>query len=176
MLTRRELLAQAGRGIGSVAVASMLGGASLLAGAPNGLPNLPHFRPKAKRAIYLFMAGGPSQIDIWDYKPKLREMFDKDLPGSVRGGQRLTTMTSRPEAASRSRPPSSSSRSTARAARGSANCCPHTAEIVDDIALVKSVHTEAINHDPAITLRQTGQPAPGPAEPRLVAELRPRQR
>ena len=80
-MTRRELLAQAGRGIGSVAIASMLGGSGIFAGGASGLPNLPHFRPRARRAIWLFPAGAPSQLDTWDYKPKLREMFGKELPG-----------------------------------------------------------------------------------------------
>ena len=96
-MTRREFLGQAGRGIGSVAIASMLGGSGMFAGGVNGLPNLPHFRPRARRAIWLFPAGAPSQLDTWDYKPKLRDMFGKELPGSVRGNQRLTGMTARPE-------------------------------------------------------------------------------
>src|SRR5687767_4297763 len=93
-MTRRELLAQAGRGIGSVALASMLGNPKLFAESMAGMPTLPHFRPKARRAIWLFPAGAPSQLDTWDYKPKLRAMFGKELPGSVRRNQRLTTMTS----------------------------------------------------------------------------------
>ena len=94
--TRRGFLANAGRGLGSVALASLFGGGrSLLANTPGGAPgDLPHFLPKARRAIWLFPAGAPSQLDTWDYKPKLKEMFDKDLPPSVRGDQRLTTMTS----------------------------------------------------------------------------------
>src|SRR5262249_39588401 len=82
-LDRRELLTRAGRGIGSVALLSMLGKAELLAAGTGGLPTLPHFRPRARRAIWLFPAGAPSQIDTWDYKPKLREMFGKELPNSV---------------------------------------------------------------------------------------------
>ena len=76
-MTRREFLAQGGRGIGSVAIASMLGSAHMLAGGATGLPNLPHFRPRARRAIWLFPAGAPSQLDTWDYKPKLRQMFGR---------------------------------------------------------------------------------------------------
>ena len=100
--TRRHFFGQAGLGLGSAALASMT--AKDVLAAPNaasalhkgrGLPGLPHFAPKAKRAIWLFMAGAPSQIDLLDYKPKLREMYDKDLPESVRKGQRLTTMTSK---------------------------------------------------------------------------------
>ena len=80
-MTRRELLAQAGRGIGSVALASMLGGSTMFAAGTNGLPNLPHFRPKARRAIWLFPAGAPSQLDTWDYKPKLREHVRQGAAG-----------------------------------------------------------------------------------------------
>lgn len=94
-LDRRDFLGQAGRGIGSVALASMLGSQDLLGATSTGLAGLPHFRPRARRAIWLFPAGAPSQIDTWDYKPKLRAMFDKELPDSVRGDQRLTTMTSK---------------------------------------------------------------------------------
>src|SRR5260370_11002787 len=93
-MSRRQLLGQAGRGIGSIALASMLGDSRLFAEGTARMPTLPHFRPRARRAIWLFPAGAPSQIDTWDYKPKLHEMFGKDLPGSVRGNQRLTTMTS----------------------------------------------------------------------------------
>ena len=93
-MTRREFLGQAGRGIGSVAIASMLGGSGMFAGGVAGLPNLPHFRPRARRAIWLFPAGAPSQLDTWDYKPNLQEWFDKDIPPSVKGDQRVTGMTS----------------------------------------------------------------------------------
>ncbi|BCS32415.1 sulfatase [Luteitalea sp. TBR-22] len=160
LLTRRELLAQAGRGIGSVAVASMLGGASLLAGAPGGLPSLPHFRPKARRAIWLFPAGAPSQLDTWDYKPKLRAMFGKDLPPSVRGDQRLTTMTSKqkgfPVAPSLFR-----FAQHGQSGMWVSELFPHTARIVDRIALVRSLHTEAINHEPATIAVNSGNQLPG---------------
>ncbi|WP_291984892.1 DUF1501 domain-containing protein [Luteitalea sp.] len=160
LLTRRELLAQAGRGIGSVAVASMFGGASLLAGAPGGLPNLPHFRPKARRAIWLFPAGAPSQLDTWDYKPKLRGMFGKELPPSVRGDQRLTTMTAKQKGF-----PVAPSLFTfsqhGQSGMWVSELFPHTARIVDRIALVKSLHTEAINHEPATIAVNSGNQLPG---------------
>src|SRR5262245_43286778 len=96
-LTRRHFFAHGALGLGAAALASLLP-AKVHAGehtsATGGLPALPHFAAKAKRAIYLFMNGGPSQMDIWDYKPKVNELFDKDLPDSIRKGQRLTTMTS----------------------------------------------------------------------------------
>src|SRR5205809_4748883 len=97
-LTRRHFLGRAGTGLGLAALATLLDrdlrAAAEAAPATGGLPGLPHFAPKAKRAIYLFMNEGPSQMDMWDYKPKMADWFDKDLPESVRAGQRLTTMTS----------------------------------------------------------------------------------
>ena len=99
-LTRRRFLELAGTGIGSAALATVFG-PDLAAGAPvataGGLPGLPHFAPKAKRVIYLFQSGAPSQHELWDYKPKLQEMVGEDLPPSVRGNQRVTTMTAAQE-------------------------------------------------------------------------------
>src|SRR4051794_19407940 len=95
-MTRRHFFKAGAMGLGTAALASLLPD-KLLADAPaasGGLPGLPHFAPKAKRAIYLFMNGGPSQMDLFDHKPRMREFFDKDLPDSIRRGQRLTTMTS----------------------------------------------------------------------------------
>ena len=125
-----------------------------------GLPGLPHFPPRAKRAIFLHMNGGPSQMDLFDYKPKMGPMFDKDLPDSIRMGQRLTTMTSGqarfPVAPSKYR----------FAQHGSSGMwvselLPWTAKLADSIAMVKTVWTEAINHDPAITYICTGNQLPG---------------
>src|SRR6476660_4988417 len=100
-MTRRHFFRTGAMGLGGAALASLLAESATNAAAPpakqtrhGGLPSLPHFAPKAKRAIYLFMNGGPAQMDLWDYKPKMNEMFDKDLPDSIRKGQRLTTMTS----------------------------------------------------------------------------------
>src|SRR6188508_1912405 len=94
-LTRRHFFKQGAVGLGGAALSSLLPCRGVAAEkAVGGMPDLPHFAPKAKRAIYLFMSEGPSQMDLWDYKPKMAEMFDKDLPQSVVAGQRLTTMTS----------------------------------------------------------------------------------
>src|SRR5437763_12189335 len=97
-LTRRHFFQQGALGLGTASLASLLAndahGAAARPARFGGIPSLPHFAPKAKRAIYLFMNGGPAQMDLWDYKPKMQEYFDKDLPESVRKGQRLTTMTS----------------------------------------------------------------------------------
>ena len=127
------------------------------------LPGLPHHAPKAKQVIYLHMNGGPSQIDLWDYKPVLNDYFDKDLPPSVRGDQRLSTMTS-----GQNRFPCAPSKFTFEQ-RGqcgrwiNTDLLPHTAGIVDELALVKTVHTNAINHDPACTFVMTGSEIPGKA-------------
>src|SRR5207249_208696 len=148
---------------GTAALASLLP-AKIRAGEhaspTGGLPGLPHFAPKAKRAIYLFMNGGPSQMDMWDYKPKMNEMFDKDLPDSIRKGQRLTTMTS-----GQGRFPIAPSKYKftrhGKAGVWVSELLPWTAKIVDELALIKSVWTEAINHDPAVTYICTGHQLPG---------------
>src|SRR5437762_419053 len=94
-MTRRHFFARGALGLGTAALASLLPERAAAAASPTGgLAGLPHFAPKAKRAIYLFMNEGPSQMDMWDHKPKLADLFDKDLPSSVINGQRLTTMTS----------------------------------------------------------------------------------
>ena len=161
-LTRRHFFGQAGMGLGAAALASLMSKTTAQAAGTNGLPDLPHFAPKAKRAIYLFAAGAPSQIDTFDYKPKLDELFDTDLPESIRQGQRLTTMTSGqkrfPIAPSKFKFQQYGENGT-----WMSELVPHTASMVDDIAIVRSVNTEAINHDPAITYICTGHQLPGRA-------------
>jgi hypothetical protein len=160
-LTRRHFFGRAAIGLGTAALASLM---PPRAGAatPGGLPNLPHFAPKAKRAIYLFMNGGPSQLDMFDYKPAMNELFDKDLPESIRKGQRLTTMTS-----GQSRFPLAPSKykfaQHGKSGAWVSELMPWTAKIVDRLAFVKSVNTEAINHDPAVTYICTGHQLPGRA-------------
>ena len=161
LLTRRSLLRRATSVVGAVAASSLLD-PKLLAGEPapdSGVLGRPHFRPRAKRVIYLCMAGAPSQMDLWDYKPGLREMFDVDLPDSVVMGQRFTTMTS-----GQKRFPVAPSiyefRPHGETGTWVSELLPYTAGIVDDITVVKSVHTDAINHDPAITFLATGSEQP----------------
>src|ERR1041384_7981327 len=120
-----------------------------------GLPGLPHFPPKAKRVIYLFQSGGPSQIELFDYKPRLLDFQGSELPESVRNGQRLTGMS-----ASQSTFPVVPSKF-AFERRGQSGAwvsdlLPHTAKIADRLTFIKTVHTEEINHDPAVTMMQTG--------------------
>ncbi len=158
LLTRRQVLGRAAWGIGTTALASLLDPRLLAAEGP--ALGAPHFAPRAKRVIYLFMSGAPSHIDTWDPKPRLRERFDQDLPASVQMGQRLTTMTSGQERF----PIAPSIYSFARHGESGtevSELLPHTASIVDDLCVVRSVHTDAINHDPAITFMLTGTEMPG---------------
>ncbi len=165
--TRRQFFGHMGLRAGSIALASMLGrdfaaGAPATAAVHPPLPGLPHFAPKAKRLIYLHMNGAPSQLDLWDHKPQLREYYDKDLPESIRQGQRITTMTS-----GQARLPVAPSmfefKPHGQSGMWVSELMPHTAKIVDEIALIKSVHTSAINHDPACTFVMTGSEVPGKA-------------
>jgi hypothetical protein len=165
--TRRQFFGQTGLRLGGVALASLLGSQASRAVAAGermqpALPGLPHFPPRAKSLIYLHMNGGPSQIDLWDHKPKLAEHFDKDLPDSVRMGQRITTMTS-----GQSRLPVAPSKfqfaQHGQSGTWVSELLPHTAKLVDDIAVFKTIHTNAINHDPACTFVMTGTEVPGKA-------------
>ena len=160
--TRRHFFGRAALGLGTAALASLLPKSTASAASSNSALSAPHFAPKAKRAIYLFMAGAPSQIDMFDYKPKVEGMFDKDLPESVRMGQRLTTMTSGQQRF----PLAPSKYRFAQHGKSGAwvsELLPYTAKMVDDIAIVRSLNTEAINHDPAITYICTGHQLPGRA-------------
>lgn len=150
-VTRRHFFSRAAAGLGGIALSSLLG-RDLLAG---GLPPLAHFAPKAKRVIWLFMSGGPSQHDLWDYKPKLNKLNGEPLPDEVRRGQRLTGMSGNQTAI----PLAGSHYQFKRAGKSGihvSELLPHTAGIVDELCVVHSMWTEAINHDPAITYLQTG--------------------
>ena len=161
-MTRRHFFGGSALGLGAAALASLLPSRSAAGTPSGGLPGLPHFAPKAKRAIYLFMNGGPSQMDTWDYKPKMNELFDKDLPDSIRKGQRLTTMTS-----GQARFPIAPSKYKfarhGKAGTWVSELLPWTAKVVDELTLIKTVWTEAINHDPAVTYICTGHQLPGRA-------------
>jgi len=161
--TRRQFFGSTGLRFGAAALAMLQAGkASAASPVHPALPGLPHRKGRAKALIYLHMNGGPSQLDTWDYKPGLAAFFDKDLPESIRRGQRLTTMTS-----GQGRFPVAPSKFTFRqhgqCGRWVSELLPHTAKIADDIALVKTVHTNAINHDPACTFVMTGSEVPGKA-------------
>ncbi len=155
---RRAFLQQGGISLGSAALVSLLQGSG--AANPNMLPAGPHGVPKAKRIISLFMHGGPSQLDLFDHKPGLKERHGQELPASVRANQRLTGMTS----GQKSLPITSSIFQFARHGESGATLSellPHTGRIVDDLCIIRSLHTEAINHDPAVTLMQTGHQQAG---------------
>jgi hypothetical protein len=168
LLTRRQLFGRTAAGIGTVALASILNG-QLLAGEPatasatggtfGALGHL-HFAPKAKRVIYLHMSGGPSHIDLFDYKPKLKQYHGQELPASIRMGQRITGMTSG-QSSFPCVAPMFKFAQHGQSGTWMSELLPHTAGIVDDIAIIRSMHTEAINHDPAITFIQTGSQQPG---------------
>src|SRR4051794_33614077 len=158
-MTRRHFFQHGALGLGGAALASLTGRAAQPQRV-GGLPGLPHYAPKAKRAIYLFMSEGPSQMDMWDYKPKMAAMFDKDLPQSIIAGQRLTTMTSGQSRLAIA-PSKYKFAQHGKSGTWASELLPWTAKIVDDLALVRSVHTEAINHDPAITYICTGHQLPG---------------
>jgi hypothetical protein len=161
-VTRRHFFKRAGSVAGAAALSALLDreGFAAPAGAASGHNLAPHFAPRAKRVIYLFQSGGPSHLELFDYKPKLRELQGSELPDSIRQGQRLTGMTS----AQKSFPVIASKFNFAQAGRHGAwisELLPHTATIADDLCIIRSMHTEAINHDPAITYIQTGSQQPG---------------
>ncbi|MBL8214972.1 MAG: DUF1501 domain-containing protein [Bryobacterales bacterium] len=155
--SRRELLARAGYGLGAAALAALCGGTASAEEAKRPFPN---FAPNARRVIFLFQSGGPSHLDLFDHKPELKSRFDQDIPPSVFGGQRVTGMV-----AQQSRFPIVPTRYNFRQHGQSgmwfSDLLPHTAKVADDICLIRSMHTEAINHDPAITFLQTGSQLPG---------------
>ena len=161
-IDRRDFLSKTSLGLGSVALASLLPSPSLF-GSTSPAPDssgAPHFAPRAKRVIYLFQSGGPSQMELFDYKPTLEKMHGQELPASVRQGQRLTGMTS----GQTSFPLAGSHYAFAQHGQSGmwvSELMPHTAKVVDELCFVRSMYTEAINHDPAITFFQTGSQQPG---------------
>src|SRR6202048_2683262 len=169
--TRRRFLGRSGKVLGWAALASLFGEAVLRGGAfaadakilsaPGRNPlGLPHFAPKAKRAIYLFMSGAPPQVDLFDYKPSLAVQFDKDMPASVRGNQQLTGMT-----AGQARFPIAPAHwpfnQYGQTGTWMSDLLPYTARMVDDLTFIKSTNTDAINHEPAIMLMNTGNMSAG---------------
>ncbi|HSH92659.1 MAG TPA: DUF1501 domain-containing protein [Roseimicrobium sp.] len=155
--TRRQFFSRGKSALGFAALTSLLGDGitAWAAGDSDVATKLPHFAPKAKRIIYLHMVGGPSQMDLYDYKPAMNDWYDKDLPASIRQGQRLTTMTS-----GQARFPIAPSKfkfaQHGKCGMWVSELLPQTAKCVDDMCFIRSMHTEAINHEPAICLMQTG--------------------
>ncbi len=159
-LTRRQFLGRGATGIGAAALGSLLSPGAFAGSSGGGVLGAPHFPARAKRVIWLFMSGAPSQLDMWDPKPQMQPYYDQDLPESVQMGQRLTTMTS-----GQARFPLAPSifkfAPHGQCGTEVSELLPHTASIVDDLCVVRSMYTEAINHDPAITFIQTGSELPG---------------
>ena len=177
-LTRRAFFGKTAARLGTVALASLLnpklfgaaatttlrvasGGAAAAGGPDLGiLGGVPHFAPTAKRVIWLFMSGAPSQLDLFDYKPNLAALYDTDLPDSIRNGQRITTMTS-----GQTRFPVAPTiykfKQRGNAGTWISDLLPNLANLADDLCVVRSVFTESINHDPGITFIHTGSELPG---------------
>src|SRR5689334_3714045 len=164
-MNRRDFLARFGMGLGGIALMNLLNGANASASSAasnpfKGILPATHHAPKAKRIIYLFMAGGPSQLDLFDHKPLLNQRNGQDLPASVRMGQRLTGMSGNQATL----PMAGSIFKFARQGKCGAEISelmPWTSKMVDELCFIKSLHTEAINHDPAITFFQTGNQLAG---------------
>ncbi|MCC6341531.1 MAG: DUF1501 domain-containing protein [Bryobacterales bacterium] len=155
-LTRRHFFGRTSTGLGAAALATLMGEPA----AARTLSGLPHFPPTAKHVIYLHQSGGPSQMDLFDPKPALRKLQGTELPASVRMGQRITGMTS----GQSTLPVASSMFRFAQHGQAGAwmsELLPHTAKVADDLTIIRTVNTDAINHDPAITFIQSGSQQPG---------------
>jgi hypothetical protein len=168
-MSRRECLNRLALGVGGIALADLIAQDATAAPAnppsvspasASGLPGLPHFPAKAKRIIYLFQSGGPSQLDLYDYKPLLNARHGEQLPDSVRGGQRLTGMSGNQSSIPIAGSPFKFSRY-GQSGAWISDLLPHTAKIADDLCVIRSMHTEAINHGPGVTFMQTGSQIPG---------------
>ena len=165
-INRRQFLTKGSLSLGALAFGNLLNTSAQTSNpylsdkSTGGLADLPHFFPKAKRVVYLFMSGGPSQLDLFDYKPQLEKWHGQELPESIRKGQRLTGMS-----AGQSEMPVTASKFKfqrhGKSGTWVSELLPHTAKVVDDLCFIKSMSTEAINHDPAITFFQSGHQIPG---------------
>ena len=155
--TRRHFFGRSATGIGTAALASLL---SRNAPGEQGKPDLPHFRPKANRVIYLFMNGAPTHVDLFDYKPKLKELHGKPVPQEYVGGKRFSTMTGNPKGKLMLSPVEPFHQ---RGESGAwvSDLMPHTARVADDLCFIKSMHTEQVNHSPAVTFFLTGSEMAG---------------
>ena len=156
-MNRRTFLSGSVLGLGTTALGDLLGKDKFM---HVGDPQLPHYAPKAKRIVYLFQSGAPSQLDLFDYKPKLQQMFGQELPASIRGDQRVTGMT----ANQRSFPLAGTKFGFNQYGKGGVSLSeilPYHSQIADEMCVIRTMNTEAINHDPAITFIQTGSQQSG---------------
>ena len=177
-LTRRQFFGRSASGVGIAALGSLLIPGMFEQALGNDLAGAmlraPHFAPKAKRVIFLHQCGGPSQLDLFDYKPTLRARFNEELPDSIRMGQRITTMTS-----GQARLPVAPSIFPFERHENNedglwvSDLYPHTGTVAKEMCVIRTMHTEAINHDPGITFFQTGHQQPGRPEHGRVDQLRP---
>jgi len=159
LLTRRQFFGRSALGLGTAALASLqnrdafgadpLRVPSSALRVSGGLPDLPHFAPKAKRVIYLFQNGAPSHVDLFDYKPKLKEWHGKQIPDEVVGGRRFSTMTGNPQGKLMLAPVEPFAQH-GKSGAWVSKFMPHTAGIADELCFIKSIHTESVNHAPAI--------------------------
>ena len=161
-INRRYFFGKSATGLGTVGLASLLNPALFASGSQStgGRGGLPHFPPQVRRVIYLFQSGGPAQMDLFDYKPELKDKFGQELPKSVYPVERKTTMTA---AQSKFPVAPSTFRFSRHGEAGTwvSELLPYTAQLADRLCVLRSMSTEAINHDPAITFLQTGSQIPG---------------
>ena len=158
--TRRAFLGHGTLGLGGIALGSLLNAQAAKRNPIGGQAGLPHFAPKAKRVIYLFQSGGPSQMDLFDYKPHLAKRFGEEVPESIYPAERKTTMTSG-QASFPCAPSTLKFTRHGQAGTWLSEPLHNLAQVIDDVCVIKSMHTDAINHDPAATLFQTGSVLPG---------------
>jgi len=160
LMVRRQFFGRSACGIGTAALATLLGRTTAGGIDSRHSSPMPHFAPKAKRVIYLFQAGGPAQMETYDYKPRLKEMHGQDLPASVRGDQRLTGFSAMEKQLSIVASPY---RFFQRGESGAwvSELLPHLAGVIDELCFIKSMQTEAVNHDPGLTMMVTGSQQPG---------------
>jgi hypothetical protein len=162
-INRREFFSRGATGIGTAALAGLLGRDGLLAASPSkqaGILGTSHLPAKAKRVIYLFQNGAPTHVDLFDYKPRLHELHGKPVPEEYLGGKRFSTMTGNPSGKLMLEPVEPFHRHGQSGAWVS-EFMPHTAKVVDDLCFIKSMHTEAVNHAPAISFLLSGSEMPG---------------
>ena len=158
-VTRRQMFGSTASGIGLAALASLMGQPSARAGE-KGLPDLPHHLPKAKRVVVLWQGGGPSHVDLFDEKPVMKEMKGKDIPDSIRGSTRLSTMSSG-YGKWPCQPAIKPFKKYGQSGIPMSEMLPNVGAMADDLCLVRSMHTEAVNHAPGVTFFQTGSQVPG---------------
>jgi hypothetical protein len=159
--SRRTFLANTGIALGGAALASLLQPDAIAASPNSRSGEFRHFAPRAKRIIYLFMHGGPSQMDLFDYKPAIRDMRGMQLPDSIRQGQRLTGMTAKQKNGLPVAPSVFDFAQHGQSGAWVSELLPRFSRVVDDVCFIKSMNTEAINHDPGVTMMQTGNQLPG---------------